>query len=189
MRENLIELACCLVTALLILGMIVAIQHFSIKKQEPIETGVFVDEVVIKGHPIEADPPILVAQGAYIASDTPVEDAVDDQFEELVQIVMAEGGNTEPDMGLRLICDSILNRVDDSRFPNSIHDVIYQRGQFQPVGDGVLYRFEPTEKVIQICAEEIQHRTNNKVLFFRTQQYHSGTNPIAHIGHHYYSGK
>lgn len=189
MRENLIELAYCLVMALLILGMIVAIQHFSLKQQEPIETGVFVDEVVIKGHPAEADPPVLVAQEAYIASDTPVEDAVDDQFEELCAITMVEGGFTEPSEGLRLICDTILNRVDDPRFPNTIHDVIYQAHQFEPVSRGILYKYVPTDEVIQICAEEIQHRTNNKVLFFRTQQYHSGTNPIAHMGHHYYSGK
>ena len=102
---------------------------------------------------------------------------------------MDEGGNTEPDQGIRMMADGVLNRADSPMFPDSIHDVIFQPGQFQPVGDGAFYKYVPTERVIRICAEEMVHRTDSRVLFWKTGNYHKGTTPIAHIGGHYYSGR
>ena len=136
-----------------------------------------------------ADPPMSEAKEAWIAFDTPELDAEADQFEELCQIVMDEGGSTEPDQGIRMMADGVLNRVDSPMFPDSIHDVIFQPGQFQPVGDGTFYKYVPTERVIRICAEEMVHRTDSRVLFWKTGSYHKGTTPIAHIGGHYYSGR
>lgn len=129
----------------------------------------------------------LSAKGA-VSSDTPEEDEADDQFELLYQIVMCEGGYTEPDDGIRAMADGVLNRMDSPLFPNTIAEVIYQKGQFEPVGSGRLWSYVPTERVIQICAEEIQHRTYPEILYWRTGHYHAGTKPIVHIGHHYYSG-
>lgn len=130
----------------------------------------------------------LSAKGI-VSNDTPEEDKADDQFELLYQIVMCEGGYTEPDDGIRAMADGVLNRMDSPLFPNTIAEVIYQKGQFEPVGSGRLWSYVPTERVIQICAEEIQHRTYPEILYWRTGHYHAGTTPIAHIGHHYYSGK
>lgn len=130
----------------------------------------------------------LSAKGV-VSSDTPEEDEADDQFELLCQIVMCEGGYTEPDDGLRAMADGVLNRMDSPLFPNTIAEVVYQKGQFEPVGSGRLWSYVPTERVIQICAEEIQHRTYPEIFYWRTGHYHAGTTPIAHIGHHYYSGK
>ena len=123
----------------------------------------------------------------YVVSDTPEEDALDDQFEELCYVVMREGGYTEPDEGIHMMAAGVLNRVDSPLFPNTIHEVIYQRGQFESATD--LYKYVPTERVIQICAEEMEHRSNTQVLYWRTGHYHAKTRPIAHIGHHYYSGQ
>ncbi len=136
-----------------------------------------------------ADPPILEAKEAWIAFDTPKLDKEADQFEELCQIVMDEGGNTEPDAGIHMMAAGVLNRVDSPLFPNSIHDVIFQPGQFQPVGDDTFYKCTPTERVIRICAEEMENRSDTSVLFWKTNGYHAGTTPIAHIGAHYYSGR
>lgn len=137
----------------------------------------------------KADPPVMEAQEAWIASDTPQEDAEADQFELLCQIVMAEGGNTEPDLGIRLMADGVLNRVESPLFPDSIEEVVYQREQFEPVSSGTLYKWVPTERVIQICAQEMANRTNLQVLYWKTKGYHAGTTPIAVVGHHYYSGR
>lgn len=120
-------------------------------------------------------------------SDTPEEDELDDQFEELCQAVMDEGGYTEPDDGLRMMADGILNRMDSDLFPDTIHEVIWQKGQFACTSD--FYKWEVTERVIRICAEEMEHRTNTQVLYWRTDHYHAKTTPIAKIGRHYYSGK
>lgn len=132
---------------------------------------------------------VKLSERGYVVSDTPELDIEDDQFELLCQIVMAEGGNTEPDMGIRLMADGVLNRVESPLFPDTIEGVVYQRGQFQPIGSGALWRWTPTERVIQICAQEMEHRYNKTVMFWRTGHYHAGTTPVAHVGHHYYSGR
>lgn len=140
----------------------------------------------------------LSAKGV-VSSDTPEEDETDDQFELLCMVVMAEGGNTEPDKGIRYMADGILNRVDSSTFPGTITDVCYEKHwskklnrwcwQFETVATDAIYKWVPTERVIRICAEEMEKRMNNDVLYWRTGNYHSNTSPIEHVGHHYYSGK
>lgn len=158
------------------------------------EEPVFVEphETEVVGVPkskVDADKLLmkLSAKGV-VSSDTPEEDEADDQFELLCQIVMCEGGYTEPDDGIRAMADGVLNRMDSPLFPNTIAEVVYQKGQFEPVGSGRLWSYVPTERVIQICAEETQHRTYPGILFWRTGHYHAGTKPLVHIGHHYYSG-
>ena len=202
MREILKELTIWTLIALALTGLVVFIHLNS--PEEKIVNEVEAQEQIVRGHPTDypieeedsglkemvyAERPVEQLQFAWIESDTPELDEESDQFEELCQIVMDEGGNTEPDDGIRMICDGVLNRFDSPLFPDSIHDVIFQKGQFQPVGDGTFYKFVPTERVIRICAEEMQHRTNTQVLYWRTGHYHAGTTPIAHIGHHYYSGR
>ena len=130
-----------------------------------------------------------LSAAGWVSNDTPELDAKDDQFELLCQIVMAEGGNTEPDEGIRLMADGVLNRVESPLFPDTIEGVVYQRGQFSPVGSGALQNWVPTERVIRLCAQEMIQRTNKVVLFWRTGHYHAGTTPVAHVGHHYYSGR
>ncbi len=140
----------------------------------------------------------LSARGV-VSSDTPEEDEADDQFELLCMVVMAEGGNTEPDKGIRYMADGILNRVDSSTFPGTITDVCYEKHwskklnrwcwQFETVATDAIYKWVPTERVIRICAEEMEKRMNNDVLYWRTGNYHSNTSPIEHVGRHYYSGK
>jgi len=153
---------------------------------EPHET----DVVGVPKSKVDADILLMkLSAKGIVSSDTPEEDEADDQFELLYQIVMCEGGYTEPDDGLRAMADGVLNRMDSPLFPNTIAEVIYQKGQFEPVDSGRLWSYVPTERVIQICAEEIQHRTYPEILYWRTGHYHAGTTPIAHIGHHYYSGK
>ena len=144
---------------------------------------------VLKAQKPTTDDELASMAGTVIASDTPDEDEADDQFELLCQIVMEEGGYTEPDDGIRMMADGVINRVLDPDFPDTIEGVINQPGQFQPVGEGTFYKHVPTERVIQVCAEEMEHRTNTKVLYWRTGYYHAKTTPIAHIGHHYYSGR
>lgn len=171
-------------------------------EEEPLVRGTPTDEEPVYVEPHETDvvgtpkskvdaDTLLMKLSAkgIVSNDTPEEDEADDQFEILCQIVMCEGGYTEPDDGIRAMADGVLNRMDSPLFPNTIAEVVYQKGQFEPVGSGRLWSYVPTERVIQICAEEIQHRTYPGILFWRTGYYHAGTKPLVHIGHHYYSGK
>lgn len=53
----------------------------------------------------------------------------------LAKLVHAEAGG-EPMSGKIAVVDVVLNRVDSPEFPNNVHDVIYQPGQFTPVQNG-----------------------------------------------------
>jgi len=53
----------------------------------------------------------------------------------LARLVRAEA-ESEPYAGKVAVAVVVLNRVDSADFPNSIHDVIYQSGQFSPVTNG-----------------------------------------------------
>ncbi|PMC35981.1 N-acetylmuramoyl-L-alanine amidase [Bacillus sp. UMB0899] len=61
----------------------------------------------------------------------------------LARIVRAEA-QTEPFEGKVAVASVVLNRVDSPKFPDTIKDVIYQSGQFQPVSNGEINK--PADK-------------------------------------------
>lgn len=61
-------------------------------------------------------------------------------------ILMAEGGY-EPFEGKLAICSVIINRVFSNEFPDTLVDVITQKGQFEPVTKNTLFSKQPTEDV------------------------------------------
>lgn len=64
----------------------------------------------------------------------------------LARLVRAEA-ESEPYSGKVAVAEVVLNRVKNSQFPNSIHDVIYQSGQFSPVSNGSINRPADSESV------------------------------------------
>ncbi len=62
----------------------------------------------------------------------------------LCQIVEAEA-RSEDIYGKRLVANVILNRTESLRYPDSIENVILDKGQFDPVENGVFYKTVPTE--------------------------------------------
>lgn len=72
-----------------------------------------------------------------VAGDQPTKSSVIEfnieEAQELLKIAYAEAGNQGED-GQWLIMSVILNRVSSSEFPNTIHEVIYQSGQFYTKG-------------------------------------------------------
>lgn len=61
---------------------------------------------------------------------------------ELRKIAMAEAEG-EGVEGKAYVMMVILNRVNDNRFPNTVHDVIFQKNQFTPVRNGRYNRVVP----------------------------------------------
>lgn len=90
------------------------------------------------------------------------EDAIfldEESTEILCRIVEAEAGS-EDEKGRMLIANVVMNRVESSRFPNTVKGVVFQRGggvyQFSPVANGSYYRVKisdetraAVEKVLQ----------------------------------------
>lgn len=100
-----------------------------------------------------------------------------------IALAEAEG---EPEYGIRLVIDTMLNRVDSEDFPDTVKDVIYQKGQFSCVWDGRANKVGVEDYIRNLVIEEIENRTDSNVMFFRTKHYGYGT-PYMKVGHHYFS--
>lgn len=104
------------------------------------------------------------------------------EYEMLCKVVMSEAEG-EPLEGKILVADTILNRVEDSEFPDTIKEVIEQPNQYY-ISDK-----EPNEEVREAVKQSMQSVSNNEVLYFRTNKYHSFGQPICKVGLHYFSGR
>lgn len=66
----------------------------------------------------------------------------------LAHIIYAEAGSSWiPDRIQRLVGSVVLNRVESSRFPNTIKEVIYQPGQYSPTWNGSIYKTPDTRTI------------------------------------------
>ena len=106
---------------------------------------------------------------------------------ELIALVTMAEAEGECEYGQRLVIDTILNRVDDPRFPDNVHDVIYQKNQFAGMYGERIERCYVKEELVQLVREELENRTNSEVVFFRTSHYHSYGVPLFQVGAHYFS--
>jgi N-acetylmuramoyl-L-alanine amidase len=102
----------------------------------------------------------------------------------LVTVAEAEG---ESEYGKRLVIDTVLNRVDDPRFPNTIQGVVYQKNQFTSMWNGRVDRCVVTDDVRQLVLEELESRTNSDVIFFQMYNYSPYGTAMFKEGCHYFS--
>lgn len=110
----------------------------------------------------------------------------EDEIELLARLVFAEAGNQDI-IGKRYVVDIVLNRIGSETFPNTIEEVIYQKGQFSTASYLYSSRIQPTEEDYQIVLEELENIYNTEVIYFRTGYYHSyGTRLFKH-GDHYFN--
>lgn len=114
-----------------------------------------------------------------------------DSLELLACCVEAEAGNQDL-YGKRLVVDVVLNRVDSPDFPDTIEEVILQRGsngvyQFSVVGNGRIYQMEPAEETYEAIRLELESRTNTEILFFTAEGYIPYGKPWAKVWDHYFS--
>lgn len=111
------------------------------------------------------------------------------ELEELAILVQAEAGNQD-ELGKRYVADCVLNRVDDPRFPEYIHDIIYQMDpvQFATTVDGAMGKagYTVDEETFQIVLDEYENRTNSEILYFTSVGYIS-SKPLFRYGNHYFS--
>ncbi len=70
----------------------------------------------------------------------------------LAAIIQCEAGS-ESYTGKVAVGAVVMNRVRSSRFPNTISGVIYQRGQFSPVGNGALARVLASGNISSACRQ------------------------------------
>lgn len=110
-----------------------------------------------------------------------------DEDIDLISLVTMAEAEGECEMGKRLVIDTILNRVDSDRFPDSVHGVVYQSSQFTSMWNGRVDRCHVAEDIRKLVEEEVLSRTNSDVIFFRTGRYSDYGSPIFTVGNHYFS--
>lgn len=126
-------------------------------------------------------------------STTKIQTAVEELYSltmkeiELIALVTMAEAESEPELGKRLVIDTILNRVDHNRFPDTVRGVIYQPNAFEAVWNGRLDRCEVRDDIVQLVIEELESRANHHVIFFRTDHYSKYGTPMFSIGRHYFS--
>lgn len=110
-----------------------------------------------------------------------------DDLELLAIVVYAEAGNQDF-KGKQLVADVVLNRMYDPRFPNTIQDVIYQKGQFYPRGSKRLAwaGCNVTDECFEAVKTEVEakERLDNKVLFYSAGFYQPYGTPAYQYGAH-----
>jgi N-acetylmuramoyl-L-alanine amidase len=106
---------------------------------------------------------------------------------ELIALVTMAEAEGECEQGKRLVIDTILNRKDSNDFPNTIKGVIYQPHQFTSMWNGRVDRCEVREDICDLVKEELESRTNSKVIFFNARHYSQYGVPMLQVEHHYFS--
>ena len=106
----------------------------------------------------------------------------------IAKLVLAEAEG-EPEMGKRLVIDTVLNRLESEDFPNTVYDVVYQPYHYDPAWDGRINLFSELDDAFKLVVDEIHNRTNSEVLYFRTDKFHEFGTPMEQVGNHYFSTK
>lgn len=106
----------------------------------------------------------------------------------IAKLVLAEAEG-EPEMGKRLVIDTVLNRLESEDFPNTVYDVVYQPYHYDPAWDGRIELFSELDDAFKLVVDEIHNRTNSEVLYFRTNKFHEFGTPMEQVGNHYFSTK
>ena len=106
---------------------------------------------------------------------------------ELISLITVAEAEGECEEGKRLVIDTILNRMDHEKFPDTVTDVIYQKNQFTSVSDGRAGRCEVTDDVRNLVKEELISRTNKDVIFFTSGRYSNFGTPMFQVGNHHFS--
>ena len=128
-------LATLLLAAVMLTGASFCVEYEPAAALEPVATPVHAVAEQVNLTEKRADiPQPVVSKAPVVQPEEPMEEPnavtlTQEEIDLIALCVMAEAEG-EPEEGQRLVIDTILNRVDDPRFPDNVHDVIYQKNQF-----------------------------------------------------------
>ena len=105
------------------------------------------------------------------------------EYNVLLRIVEAEAGG-EDITGKMLVANVIMNRVNSSRFPDTVTEVVYQknngRAQFSPTVDGRLDSVTVSQETVDAVERVMNGEdSSNGALYFRSVRSNSGWHDSA----------
>lgn len=103
----------------------------------------------------------------------------------LAALIFCEAGN-QPYEGKVAVGAVVMNRVASGRFPNSIKEVIYQRGQFTPAMTGKLDRVLASGRIPSSCYEAARAALNGESTV-GSAMYFNTSHGSFKLGDHYFS--
>lgn len=106
---------------------------------------------------------------------------------ELIALVTMAEAEGETELGKRLVIDTILNRIDNPHFPDTVHDVIYHPNAFIVMWNGRIDRCHVMPEIVELVKEELLNRTNYECVFFMAGGYSKYGEPMFQECCHYFS--
>lgn len=107
----------------------------------------------------------------------------------LSRIVHVEAHSTTYECKLA-VANVVLNRKNSNRFPNTIYDVIFQKGQFPPAHKSSFATLVPSEECILAAKNALNGENNiSTCLFFNNRPFSSKTSDLYKIigGEYFYN--
>ena len=135
---------------------------------------------------VEIVEPVALLEAPQVVEEEPDLPLTDEEIDLIALVTMAEAEG-ESEQGKRLVISTILNRVDDKRFPNTVSGVIYQPYAFEVMRNGRIDKCYVTESIRELVISELHNRSNSEVIYFRTGYYSSYGTPLFKVGNHYFS--
>ncbi len=132
------------------------------------------------------------AEAPVVPQLTEAKPYAEEELQLLAKLVQVEAGS-ESYEGQLAIANVILNRVNDSRFPDTIRDVIYSGKQFPPAHNGLLDKSEPNASALRAARDALDGRNNiEDAVYFFNPDVTSGSfwdelEVVAVIGNHAYA--
>ena len=162
----------CLTACALLCGMVIGWVN------QPTPTTITPEPtVIIEEHVVEVETGIIPYQNDIAQT------ASDEDIYILGCVIRAEAGN-QSFVGQKAVAEVILNRVMSPKFPNTIKEVVYQKGQFSTAS--VLHKYPPTDmqyQVIESVFQENEPALPSDVYFFATYPFRE---VYEQIGDHYF---
>lgn len=156
------------------------------------------EEVIPVARAIEVEPLMLTQTMVHynvpdhvIEPSEPIEEVwpypiTQEEIDLIALVTMAEAeGETE--LGKRLVIDTILNRMDDPHFPDTVHNVIYYPNAFSVMWNGRIDRCHVMPEIVELVKEELLNRTNSECVFFMAGGYSKYGEPMFQECCHYFS--
>ena len=113
---------------------------------------------------------------------------------ELIALITLAEAEDQPELGQRLVIDTILNRLDhEKHWPDTVKGVVYMKNAFSVTTNGRLercstyFKGDVKEKLIKLVKEELVEKTNSEVVYFRMSRYSDYGKPYEKVGDHYFS--
>ena len=149
-------------------------------KEEPDPVIVTQIEEVVKTERVEVPVEKVVTVEKIKVIPRAIETELTDNDKELIARVVMSEAAYEDMIGKRLVVDTILNRVDSPAFPDTVHEVVYQDGQFYKA-------YAYTQECMDAVEAEIYERLDYDILWFCADGYHPYGTPAYRHGGHYFN--